>query len=77
MEMMLFRFARILVTLLVVAFAAAVLHNALGFDGAVSGLTDLALLIGGGLLVSLSDRELFWAASPRERRSKHRDRAAA
>jgi len=76
MGMMLIRITRILVALLVVSFAAAAVHNALGLRGIVGELADLALIVGAMLLASLSDRELFWAAPPREKRSKHRDRAA-
>lgn len=63
--------------MVIVAAAATAVHALLGLKGVLGETVDLGLLIGGLFLVSLSDRELFWAAPPKHERPKgHRGRHA-
>jgi hypothetical protein len=75
------RFVRIGTAMAFCCAGATAIHNALGlgqeFVGpGLGGLVDLALLAVTGLLVSLSDREYFWATPPKQGRRRHRARAA-
>jgi hypothetical protein len=69
------RLVRISLATLIVVTGATAIHAALDLEGIVGGLADLGLLIAAMLLASLSDRELFWAAPPRRKRSRRRSRA--
>jgi hypothetical protein len=64
---MMIRFVRIGLAIAVVALGLSVVWRALGFDGHAGGLGRIALILIGMLLVSLTDRELFWDARPRGR----------
>lgn len=76
------RFARILVVAVIAGCGVVAVHAALDLGSeflefGFEGIADFALLCAGILLVSLSDRELFWAVPPRHERSKaHRGRHA-
>jgi hypothetical protein len=82
MELMI-RFVRIAVVMICASGAASAAHNALDIGqeflgpGFFNELVDLALLLGVMLLTSLSDRELFWGAPPKQKRSRRRRDAAA
>ena len=65
---MMIRFVRIDLAIVVVALGLSVVWRALGFDGHAGGLGQIAFILIGMLLVSLTDRELFWDARPRRRR---------
>ena len=65
---MMIRVVRIGLAIVVVALGLSVVWRALGFDGHAGGLGQIALILIGMLLVSLTDRELFWDARPRRRR---------
>jgi|GEM_PF-2881145 len=56
------------VALLVVSVGLSVVWRALGLDDLPEGLGSIAFIVVGMLLVSLSDRELFWDTPPRRRR---------
>jgi hypothetical protein len=61
------RFVRTNLPIVVVALGLGVVWRALGFDGA-GGLGQIAFILVGMLLVSLTDLELFWDVTPRRRR---------
>jgi hypothetical protein len=65
---MVFRLIRILPAVAVVSIGAAALYRALGLDGFDGYIVKLFLLVAGMLLVSLTDRELFWAIPPKGHR---------
>jgi hypothetical protein len=65
---MMIRVVRIGLAIVAVALGLSVVWHALGFDGHAGGLGQIALILIGMLLVSLTDRELFWDARPRRRR---------
>lgn len=65
---MMIRFVRISLAIVIVAFGLSFVWRALGFDGHVGGLGHIAFIFVGMLLVSLTDRELFWDVTPRRRR---------
>lgn len=62
------RFVRIGLAIGVVALGLGAVWRALGLDGQAGGLGQIAFILIGMLLVSLTDRELFWDARPRRRR---------
>jgi hypothetical protein len=62
------RVVRIGLAIVAVALGLSVVWRALGFDGHAGGLGQIAFILIGMLLVSLTDRELFWDARPRRRR---------
>jgi hypothetical protein len=69
------RFVRIVFAVIAAAVAIGVVHKTLGLGeflgpGLWRELVDLGLLVAGILLVSLSDRELFWMAPPKGKRSE-------
>jgi hypothetical protein len=68
------RWLRILIAMVVVAAAATAVRAFLDFQGELGEALNLGLMIGGLFLVSLSDRELFWAASPSGRGARRRSR---
>jgi hypothetical protein len=65
------RFARITAAIVAASFATGGLRRALGLDnldGLDAEIVGLAFLLAAMLLASLSDRELFWATPPKQRR---------
>lgn len=67
--------------MLISCAGVAAAHKALGlgpeFLGpGLEGLVDLGLMVVGALLMSLSDREYFWAIPPKPKRAKGRSRLA-
>lgn len=71
------RIARISIAFLVVCAGAIAVRAVVGLDGVAGEFVDLVTLVGAMLLLSLSDREFFWASPPRSERSKRRGRATA
>lgn len=69
------RTIRILLAMVIVAVVVIAVHAALDVDGTAGEFVDLGLLVAGSLVVSLSDRELFWATPPKNKHTKHRTRA--
>jgi hypothetical protein len=65
---MMIRVVRIGLAIVAVALGLSAVWRALGFDGHAGGLGQIALILIGMLLVSLTDRELFWDVRPRHRR---------
>ena len=70
------RIVRISLALVVASVGAAAVHAGLGlgpeFLGpGLGGVIDLGLILAVGLLVSLCDRELFWATPSRRGRHRH------
>jgi hypothetical protein len=69
------RFVRIGIAMVVSCAAVVGAHSALGlgpeFIGpGLTGLVDIGLGLAAALLMSLSDREYFWAMPPKHRGSK-------
>jgi hypothetical protein len=62
------RVVRTNLVIVIVAVGLGLVWRALGFDGRPGGLGQIAFILIGMLLVSLTDRELFWDARPRRRR---------
>lgn len=62
------RIVRTNLAIVIVALGLGVVWRALGFAGHVGSLGHIAFIFIGMLLVSLTDRELFWDARPRRRR---------
>jgi hypothetical protein len=54
--------------IVIVAVGFGLVWRALGFDGHTGSLGQIAFILIGMLLVSLTDRELFWDTRPRRRR---------
>jgi hypothetical protein len=62
------RVVRTYLAIVTVAVGLGLVWRALGFDEHTGGLGQIAFILIGMLLVSLTDRELFWDARPRRRR---------
>jgi hypothetical protein len=72
-------FVRIAPAMLAVCLGAAAIRKGLGIESefmgpGLAGLFDIALVATAGILVTLSDREYFWATA-RQKRAKRRIRA--
>jgi len=61
-------FVRTNVAILVVGFGLSVVWRAVGLDALPQELGSIVFIVVGMLLVSLTDRELFWDIPPRHRR---------
>jgi hypothetical protein len=64
------RYARIALAVVVVALGVGFLVRALGLQGFGGELGDIGVLILMMLLVSLTDRELFWPLPPKHERRR-------
>ncbi|HEX5376615.1 MAG TPA: hypothetical protein VFW48_10720 [Solirubrobacterales bacterium] len=62
------RFVRTNLAIVIVAVSLGMVWRTLGFDGHAGSLGHIAFILVGMLLVSLTDRELFWDVRPRRRR---------
>lgn len=62
------RSVRTNLAIVIVAIGLGVVWRALGIDGHVGGLGNIAFIVVGMLIVSLTDREMFWDIPPRRRR---------
>jgi len=61
-------FVRTSLAIAIVTVGLGLVWRALGLDGHVGSLSHIAFIFVGMLLVSLTDRELFWDVPPRRRR---------
>jgi hypothetical protein len=64
------RFVCIALATIAGGVAVATVYRALGLDGFDGEIVKLGLMIVGMLLVSLADRELFWALPPKHERRR-------
>jgi hypothetical protein len=64
------RFARITLAIIISSLAMGAINRAIGLDGFDGEIANLLFLVAAMLLASLSDRELFWAATPKRRRRR-------
>jgi hypothetical protein len=77
------RFVSILLAMVAMAVVVGAVRKALHLGPEFLGggfpeeLADLGLLVAGLLIVSLSDRELFWAAPPKRKRPGRRSGTTA
>jgi hypothetical protein len=62
------RFARVALATIASAVGVGLVQRWLDLQGFAWGFGDIGFLLAAMLLASLSDRELFWAASPKKNR---------